>query len=183
MMQIPDIKTSIGLLKRKETPIHIMRHCVRVALVSRYLGSKLRERCCDLCLELIMAGALLHDVSKYESITNGGDHAEMGARFLKELGYPEVARIVKNHVYLDYDPGAGGGISEEIIVNYADKRVKHTDVVSLEDRFRDLQARYGLDAMRRQRIQALYQQSKEMERAIFSRLEIHPDDLTKIFRR
>ncbi len=183
VMYLPDLKTSLGLLRKTGTPIHIVRHCVKVAQVSLYLGRELKKTGLDISLDLLLAGGLLHDVAKYESIKNGGDHAKMGAEFLKKLGYPEVADIVRSHVHLDCPSEAVKKISEEILVNYADKRVKHTDVVSLEERFIDLQARYGLDDIRRQRINELYLQSKEMEQTIFSRLEIAPDDLTRIFRR
>ncbi len=182
-MKAPDPKTCIRLLRQTSTPVHIMRHCVKVAAVSTWLGKKLLERDLNLNMEILMAGALLHDISKYHSILSGGDHALMGARFVEGLGYPGIARIIKCHVHLDKNTILNGHINEEMVVNYADKRVKHVDVVSLEERFRDLQARYGTSKERRERINELFIQSKEMERLIFSKIDIHPEELNKIFRR
>ncbi len=182
-MKAPDPKTCIRLLRQTSTPVHIMRHCVKVAAVSTWLGNRLLEQGSDLNMDRLMAGAILHDVSKYQSIVSGGDHALMGARFVEGLGYPEIAKIIKHHVYLDKDTLRDGNINEEMVVNYADKRVKHVDVVSLEERFKDLQARYGTSKERRERINGLFIQSKEMERLIFSRIDMNPEELNKIFRR
>ncbi len=182
-MKAPDPKICIRLLRQTSTPVHIMRHCVKVAAVSTWLGKRLLERGSDLNMDILVAGGLLHDVSKYQSIVSGGDHALMGARFVEGLGYPEIAKIIKHHVYLDKDTLRDGNINEEMVVNYADKRVKHVHVVSLEDRFKDLQARYGTSKERRERINGLFIQSKEMERLIFSKIGMHPEELNKIFRR
>ncbi len=182
-MKAPDPKICIRLLRQTSTPVHIMRHCVKVAAVSTWLGKRLLERGSDLNMDILVTGGLLHDVSKYQSIVSGGDHALMGARFVEGLGYPEIAKIIKHHVYLDKDTLRDRNINEEMVVNYADKRVKHVDVVSLEERFKDLQARYGTSKERRERINGLFIQSKEMERLIFSKIGMHPEELNKIFRR
>ncbi len=182
-MNIPDNKTAIRLLKKFENPIHIIRHCVRVKDVSTFLSERLCKKGVHLNKDLVRAGALLHDISKHRSIESGGDHAIMGGKILKEMGYSEVAQIVVCHVHLSRSLLESGKISEALIVNYADKRVKHTEVVSLHDRFEDLLIRYGLDESRRKMIRTIYRESKKMEDLIFSRLDIGPDDLTQNFRR
>ncbi len=182
-MKIPDNKTAIKILRDYKTPVHIMRHCVMVAKVSTFLGIRLRERGCNISIGLLQAGGLLHDVAKYHAIIHGGDHASMGATFLEGLGYKDVAKIVRSHVHIDTNELCMRKINEAIVVNYADKRVKHTTVVSLEDRFEDLYIRYGTDNYRRKRIKELFDQTKEMEKNIFSVLHIEPDQLNEFFRR
>lgn len=148
-----------------------------------FIGNLLKESGCNISITLLRAGGLLHDVSKYESILYGGDHASMGAKILKNFGYEEVARIVKSHVHLDPALLHAEQICEELIVNYADKRVKHTNVVSLEERFEDLYNRYGSNKKSIKRIDKLYKQSRCMEKIIFGRLNIKPTKLNLIFRR
>ena len=48
------------------------------------------------------------------------------------------------HVWLNRE-GDPSSVSEEEVVNYADKRVRHDQIVSLEERFQDLKNRYGKD--------------------------------------
>ncbi len=55
-------------------------------------------------LQLIMAGAMLHDIGRTE--THGVDHGVVGADIVREHGWDEeLAKIVERHV--------GGGISKE----------------------------------------------------------------------
>jgi hypothetical protein len=62
-------------------------------------------------------------------------------------------------------------------VNYADKRVRHTSVVSLEERFQDLALRYGLSSASLERLQKLKDDMYRLETRIFRRLSIEPGDL------
>jgi hypothetical protein len=59
-----------------------------------------------------------------------------------------------------------------IIVAYADKRVRHAEVVTIKERFDDLLVRYGIDASRQDRIAAHYAHTEAVERAIFERTGI-----------
>ena len=61
------------------------------------------------------------------------NHARTGAQFLSDRGYPEVGHIVRQHVVLD-EYFASEELTEAEIVNYADKRVLHDQVVSLKER-------------------------------------------------
>ena len=63
------------------------------------------------------------------------------------------------------------------IINYADKRVRHDTVVSLEERFIDLVERYGSSPERRVRIGQMREATLELEGNIFRRIDSTPDDL------
>jgi putative nucleotidyltransferase with HDIG domain len=156
----------------------IIRHSELVAQVALYIGTRLNDEGMKLNLPLVQAGALLHDIAKTICLETSGNHAEEGGALLVSLGYPSVASIVRQHIRMDE-----GAIDETIIteielVNYSDKRVKHEEVVDLEERFRDIHERYkgkfpGLE-------QALEQVLKEtifIEEKIFSLLEITPEDI------
>ncbi len=51
----------------------------------------------DVDLDLVKAGAILHDVGR--SKTNGIEHAVVGAKILRDNGFPpEIVKIVERHI-------------------------------------------------------------------------------------
>ena len=178
LMNCPDNRECIRLLRQKRVPIHIIRHCSKVSIISLKICRNLLLKDTKIDINLVRAGALLHDISKMESIKHGGDHAEMGARFLSGLGYHSVAEVVRQHVVLDRPVETYEEVTEELLVNYVDKRVMHTSLVSLEDRFSDIFARYGKgDDKKMEILQYLYDQARLMEELIFSRLDMAPEEI------
>jgi hypothetical protein len=71
-------------------------------------------------------------------------------------------------------------VSEEEVVNYADKRVQHDRIVSLRERFVDLKERYGKSRSSFERLDDLEKATFELEEKIFSILEINPGDLQSL---
>jgi len=98
---------------------------------------------------------------------------------LTDHGYPEVGDLVRQHVRLDEYPSPIT-LGEVEIINYADKRVLHDRVVSLEERLAYILGKYGKIAEHRQRIRQLWEKTKEMETEIFRTLTFSPDDLTHL---
>ena len=102
-------------------------------------------------------------------------HVEGAYEIIKEEGYPEVANVAAAHGFMS-EPKTW----EEKILNYADKRVKHSEIVSLRERFDDLHERYGphnvvdYDVELRDEKEKLY---FELEKEIFSNLDFKPEDL------
>jgi len=68
----------------------------------------------DLDINLIMAGALLHDIKRKEK-----NHADKGAQLLLSLGFPKVADIVARH--MDLATPLLPHLTEAQIVYFADK--------------------------------------------------------------
>jgi hypothetical protein len=66
------------------------------------------------------------------------------------------------------------------VVNYADKRVLHTRVVALKDRFADLMERYGKSGGARSRIIGLEQGAQRLEAKLFAPLSLRPADLLQL---
>jgi uncharacterized protein len=142
MITIPSRDTCLDLMHQMHMPPHIQRHCRAVAQVALFLARILNGNSVRLDLSLVEAAALLHDIAKERSLVTGESHDLLGETMLIELGYPSVATIVGDHVSLtalDLD----GPITESLIVNYADKRVKHDHIVTVADRFNDLMDRYA----------------------------------------
>jgi hypothetical protein len=129
----------------------------------------------DACL--LEAAGLLHDIAKASCIVSRGDHAREGGQILRGLGYAEMARLVERHVDLgEWDPA--GVVTEAELLNYADKRVRHEEVVSLRDRFYDLLDRYGGSGEEaRERIGQHWRVMKALEVKVFGRLPFGPEAL------
>ena len=156
---------------------NIQEHSFRVRDVAMMVGEHLVAAGVDLDLGLIEAGALLHDIAKTATLYNGGEHARLGAQWLVDLGYPAVAEIVREHVWLSRNPGEPSPLREVEIVNYADKRILHDRVVTLPRRFDDLRRRYGRTPEIIQRISSNEKRSMVLENKIFAGLTIVPDDI------
>jgi len=79
---------------------NIREHSLVVWEVAMHLGTSLVEAGLVLHLDLIEAGALLHDLGKTYCLGTFINHAEWGAQALAAAGYPEVAQVVREHVFL-----------------------------------------------------------------------------------
>jgi hypothetical protein len=159
---------------------NIQAHSCRVWDVALMVGERLLATGVPIDLPLLEAGALLHDIAKTAGIANGGEHARLGAGWLTDLGYPAVAEIVREHVWLSRDPAEPWPLREVEIVNYADKRVLHDLVVTLGQRFEDLRRRYGRTPEIIHRITLNERRSLILEKKLFSCLTITPDDILAI---
>jgi hypothetical protein len=140
------------------------------------LTDHLRSKGNHLDGQLVQAAALLHDITKSRSFNTAENHALTGGQTCADLGYPEIGDLVRQHVRLDdySDPKA---ISEAVIVNYADKRVLHDRIVSLDERMRYIQERYGIQPQHQHRIQYLWKKTQVLEKQIFNQLPFSPEDL------
>jgi putative nucleotidyltransferase with HDIG domain len=160
-------------MEEVEMPCHIRIHSAMVAEIALFLGRHLNGYARGLDLGLLEAGALLHDIGKPQSLATGQRHHDLGAAMLDAWGYGSLAPIVRDHVAMDLGR-ATGPITESLLVNYADKRVKHDAIVTLEDRFEDLIVRYarsGEQAMDMRERLGLYQ---TLEERIFAHLSFGP---------
>jgi len=165
------------LMAAREMLPNIWAHSLRVRDVALALGARLVAAGVPLHLPLVEAGALLHDIAKTACLANGGQHAQVGAQWLLELGYPAVAEIIREHVWLSRHPAAPWPLREVELVNYADKRVCHDQIVSLPARFADLRRRYGRSADILARLDRNERRSLALEAKIFAYLDLAPPDL------
>lgn len=172
-MEIPSRTHCFSLMDRVAMPRHIRSHSVLVAEIAVFLGGLLKHRWTRLDLQLLEAGGLLHDIAKPRSIATGEKHEEVGAVMLQEWGYPTVARIVREHVTMDYGR-ATGPVTESILVNYADKRVRHAEIVSLRERFLDLIERYARSPEHAAFLEKRMELYVHLEERIFEHLPISP---------
>ncbi len=157
---------------------NIIDHSLEVARVAIFLSVQLNKKGERVDLPLVEAAALLHDLTKTECLQTKEDHAQTGSRLLKEIGYERIGDVIAEHIYLSRarDPDR---ISEEEVVNYADKRVQHDRIVSLEERFEDLKKRYGKSERALELLEGLRSDTLEIERKIYAILEMDPNQLER----
>jgi uncharacterized protein len=177
---IPTRSECLTALRDHEVPDNIIGHSIVVEQVAVILSHRLVEAGNGMDITLVSAGALLHDIAKMRGIREGRPHSELGAETTDRLGFLEVSPIVGQHVRLA-DYGDNGGIDEAKLVNYADKRVNHEEIVTLDERFDYLFERYGSASPEaRERIAEMKRLTAAIEGQIFARLSITPSDVKRL---
>jgi len=122
-------------------PLHIRAHSILVARIAMLIASKLDAEDVNVSIEKSVSGALMHDIAKFSCIQSHEDHCQKGKDICENEGFDEIADIVYEHVVLR-NPVVDDEYNEKEIVNYADKRVLHDQVVSLQARMDDIKVRY-----------------------------------------
>lgn len=175
-MNIPAESRCRRMLKDMGMPVHIQDHSRLVCRVALALADELAKSGLRLHRELVRAAAILHDITKLRSFKTGENHAQSGGDYLTGLGFPEVGDIVRQHVVLD-DYAANTLPNEAEVVNYADKRVLHDQIVSLDQRMTYILDRYAKTEDHRRLGRQLWRQTRELEQRLFSHLDFLPQDL------
>ena len=157
---------------------NIVAHSIQVCRVGICLVDHLKLQGSQLNGQLVQAAALLHDITKTRSFETEENHALTGGQVLTDFGYPQVGDLVRQHVRLDNYPKRQN-LSETVIVYYADKRVLHDRIVSLDERMGYIQERYGTRLEHKRRIQLLWEKTAALEKHIFKYLPFSPDDLNQ----
>ncbi len=158
---------------------NIISHSLEVANVALFISIELNKKGQRVDLGLVEAASLLHDLTKTECLKTKDDHALTGSEQLMRMGYERVGVVVAQHIWLRKE-GNPTHVSEEEIVNYADKRVMHDRIVSLEERFNDLKARYGLNQKAMDYLERLEEAICGIENKIFFILQIDPNALQQL---
>lgn len=178
-MKIPTRKQCFLLMCEMKMMDHIVVHSIQVCRVATFLAEHLNPARNRFNHDLIRAAALLHDITKTRSFKTEENHALTGGQFLAEQGYPEIGELVRQHVRLDEYPNPVV-LGEAEIINYADKRVLHDQVVSLEKRLDYILEKYGKLPEHQERIRWLWEKTLDLEGTIFSDLTLVPEDLNRI---
>lgn len=184
---IPTVGECLELIEHYDMLENIRRHSFVVARVAKTLVDNLipfgGNPASPPPLDLVMAGALLHDIAKTECLDGSCLHADRGREICEAHGYQEIGLIVGDHVILSsFHPEKyrRGLFPAREIVYYADKRVKHEDIVSLPERLEYIIERYsdGSDRINR-RIKENFNVCRELEEYLFRFLPFSPDELAE----
>lgn len=180
---IPSVSECFLLMDRYRMLKNIREHSIIVASIAEVITRALQEAGYVLALDLVIAGALLHDIGKTACLNSNRDHARKGRDICLAHGHDTIAEIVVEHVILA-EKSLENVFSEKIIVYYADKRVKHDKVVNLEDRLEYILANYGnSDPAIHAAIVRNFKRCHFIEEKIFSVLEITPADVPAMIKK
>lgn len=159
---------------------NIKEHSLKVEQVACILARALKNTGIDISLEKVTAGALMHDIGKTICLGSDENHAVKGKEICLENNFHEIAGIVEEHIRLkSYKPDSE--ITEKEIIYYADKRVNHNEVVTLEKRLEYLLERYAKDEEAlSMKIRENFIECRKVEKKIFSNLSFSPDDLLNL---
>lgn len=171
--RIPSPEECNELMAKYSMLPNIVAHSRQVMRVSLAITDNVKKGVA-INRDMIIAAALLHDITKTRSLKTKEPHDQSGGELLRELGFVSIGEIVKQHVILlDFDPKAR--LKESEIINYADKRVMHDRIVSLAERVQDLIQRYGATEEIKNRIQQNEIQVIAIEKKIAGSLAIDLD--------
>jgi len=166
--QLPSPRSALKLLFENGCSTRVIEHCKAVARLAIRIAKTCKEKGLNVDLRLVQIGALLHDIGR--SKTHSVDHAVIGAEIARELGLPEpVISIIERHV--------GGGLTaeearelgwpsksylpetlEEKIVNYADKLIEGSRMVSIKRTIRKFSKELGETHSSIKRVKKLHEE-------------------------
>ena len=130
-------------------PPQVLSHCIAVADLALETATKLEGKGLKINMQLVEAGALLHDLGRSKNHTV--DHAIVGAQIAKEIGLPDpVINIIKRHVGAGITAEEAIGLGwpkdnytpqtlEEKVVSYADKLIDQSKRIPIETEIGRLQ--------------------------------------------
>ena len=133
-MKLPNREDALRMMREAGCSPQVVDHCISVTKIATNMAEELSKRGFKVDLQLIEAGALMHDIGR--SRTHSVEHGAVGGEIARKLELPEhLSRIIERHV--------GGGITpeeadrigmrhgnyvpetlEEKIVAYADKLIE-----------------------------------------------------------
>jgi len=174
---IPTADQCFELMERYGMLENIKAHSIMVEKVANIIAREIKKTGADISMEIITAGALMHDIGKTPCLNTRADHAALGSRICIENNLEEIAEIVREHVIIEcFDPE--GDVNEKEIIYYADKRINHDELVSLDERLEYLLIRYGKGNRRiEDLIEENFIQCRRVEKKIFSLLCFRPEDI------
>ena len=123
-----DEEVCLALHKAAGTPEHILAHCRAVADEALCLAE---QSGLPLDCSLLYSAAMLHDIARTQP-----RHAELGAAWVRALGYPETADLILRHHDVE-----GTTVDEAGVLFLADKYIQGDQHVTLEERFSSSAAR------------------------------------------
>jgi putative nucleotidyltransferase with HDIG domain len=138
---IPSREECEKLMVQHSMRPNIVDHSIQVMNVSMAITDNLKNGV-SLNRNLVIAAALLHDITKTRSLKTNERHDISGGELLRKMGFTSVAEIVEQHIiFQNFNPQ--GRLEEREIIFYTDKRVNHDKIVTIDERVHYLIQRYG----------------------------------------
>lgn len=152
---IPSDERCYEILRDHQVPKDIVDHILVVTSIVDDYTDRLCRAGYLLDKKLIHAAALLHDVGKGHE-----PHAQVGAQWVEEAGYPQVARLIAEHTTLSED--AFENIDGRAILYMCDKMELGGKCVPLSERFAVSFKRYENDEARLSDMKEQYARASQL---------------------
>ncbi len=177
---IPTVEDCFEIMEKYGMLDNIRDHSIMVEKVANIIAREIIKAGFQISMKKVTAGALMHDIGKTLCLNSNQDHAAKGSEICIQNGFGEIADIVEEHIRLNgFNPDLD--INEKEIIYYADKRVNHDRIVSLEERLEYLLTRYA-DNRRdlAELIKDNFLMCREVEKKLFRKLDLRPEDIGEI---
>ncbi|MBT7902998.1 HDIG domain-containing protein [Candidatus Woesearchaeota archaeon] len=136
----------------------LLNHSQRVKKIALAVSKKLISQGIEIDIPLIIASALLHDITKLSATIC---HMKEGGELLRSKGLDKIAKIVERHGLTSInDPEFTPSTYEEKIIFYSDLRANPGKIVSLKERFEYIKNAYPHIGPK---IQTYYEFAKKIE--------------------
>lgn len=134
----PNYAESLLLLQSFSTPDNVINHLILTAQTAMGICRILKEKNIEVNCDLILTGALLHDIGRCQS--HEIDHALIGAKILRNLNFPaDICQLVENHLLggITRDEASILGLPEKdfLPITLEEKIVSYSDNVSKNSAF------------------------------------------------
>lgn len=188
------------------TPMHVRAHCKQVANVATQIAEAFASSNILINAHLVKTAALLHDVARvcdfrtlerdkfHEEVTDdkwtkwvdlreqfkGMHHADIACGALADEGFLKTAEVIRLHNFFSIlEEPEKFSYLEIALLFYADKRAKHDQIVSLQERFNDFLHRYGQhdDEETKEKWNEVKRITFELEQQLFEPLNLGPADI------
>jgi HD superfamily phosphohydrolase YqeK len=160
--QIPTRAECEAILAGQSVEPAIIRHVRVVADVAQRIALALVRSGLSLNLELVLAGALLHDLAKGKP-----NHAGAGADILRSMDFLRVATVVGWHTDLDF---SANRLDESAIVYLADKLVRGEKLLTIKQYFQPALTRFRDNPLALRAVQSRMATAKAVALAVEARL-------------
>ncbi len=171
-LRVPDDEQCAEYWTRFSMLENVAEHSQKVAMIATFLAARARKMGLNVDVPTVRASALLHDIAKTYCIRHGGNHSQLGGAWAMELtGNPVISSGVTHHVHWPFELDLTKYFTPLAVI-YADKRVNHTELVSIRQRFEDLVIRYGIPLGLRDKIKATEDQALALEKLLCDTLEV-----------
>ncbi len=164
------ISSALKILEDHNLPSNIVQHVLKVARICSFIADYYPE----VNRRNLICAAILHDLFKLSP----NDHSKEIFDFLNNILEPQLANIAYKH---DFDAIVDSTLQpftlEEKILSYADKRVRHDQIVTLKERFEDFKLRYNSDAEDPEWVIKAKKAYLELEKDLFDSIDIESSDI------
>lgn len=188
------------------TPMHVRNHCRQVTNVAMQIAEAYVQCGQIVNLELLYPACMLHDMNRicdfktldrnqfFEPVTDekwnkwldlrerfkGQKHEKIAYKILSDRGFLETANVIRLHSSKSwaFDSQAFDSLEKKLLC-YADKRVKHDQIVSLKERFRDGRERYGKNHSKEQMDLSFEVEKRigSLESQLFCSIDLNPNQI------